>query len=245
MKFSVLTLFPSQVKDFLYQSIIGRACEKGLIEIDAVDIRDFTDDSRYRKVDDTLYGGGTGMLMQCGPVYDSWRSTFEKDEDRPYTIYVSPKGSVFDQEKAISLSKMSHIAIICGHYEGIDARVTDEIVDEEISIGDYVLTGGEPAACVMIDSISRMIPGVLPNSEAFTNESHMNGTLEAPQYTKPPKWHDKDVPEVLMSGDKARSDEYNRIASLVETWEKRPDMIDRLQLSEEDWTKMLAFKNTL
>ncbi len=245
MKFSVLTLFPSQVKDFLFQSIIGRACEKGLIEIDAVDIRDFTDDSRYRKVDDTLYGGGTGMLMQCDPVYDSWRSTFEKDEDRPYTIYVSPKGSVFDQEKAISLSKMSHIAIICGHYEGIDARVTDEIVDEEISIGDYVLTGGEPAACVMIDSISRMIPGVLPNSEAFTNESHMNGTLEAPQYTKPPKWHDKDVPEVLMSGDKARSDEYNRIASLVETWEKRPDMIDRLQLSEEDWTKMLAFKNTL
>lgn len=239
MKFSVLTLFPDQVSDFLNQSIIGRAIGKNLIELDLVDMRKFAINSAG-KVDDTLYGGGTGMLIQCDPVYDSYKSIC--GEQKPYVIYVSPKGNVLNQKKVIELSKKDHVCIICGHYEGIDSRVLDEIVDEEISIGDYVLTGGEIASVVIIDSVSRMIEGVLPNSEAYTNESHMSGALEAPQYTKPRVWHGKQVPEVLVNGNQAAIDEYNRIASLVETMEKRPDLFDLMQISSEDWQKILAMK---
>lgn len=244
MKFSVLTLFPDQVTSFLSQSITGKALSKGIIELNAVDIREYAV-NKAGKVDDTLYGGATGMLIQCDPIYDSWKSIVDKTGTKPHTVFVSPKGSVLNQSKVIELSKYEHVAIICGHYEGIDSRVLDEIVDEEISIGDYVLTGGELAACVMIDSVSRMIPGVLPNEDAFTNESHMSGTLEAPQYTKPPVWHDRKVPEVLLSGDKAKIEDYYKIASLTETWLKRPDLLEKLEISEEDWQKMLAFKRTL
>lgn len=239
MKFSVMTLFPSQVDGFLSESIIGRAREKGIVDIECVDIRDFTT-NEYNKVDDTLYGGGTGMLMQCEPVYRCYEHVAR--DSKPYVIYVSPKGYKLDQKKVIELSKKEHIAILCGHYEGIDSRVLDEIVDEEISIGDYVLTGGEIASVVIIDSVSRMIEGVLPNTEAFTNESHMNGTLEPPQYTKPREWHGREVPEVLLSGNQAMIDEHNRTLSLIETMEKRPDMFDKLQISEEDWQKVLAKK---
>ena len=243
MRFSVLTLFPDQITEHLGRSITGKAIEKGIIEVQAKDIREHAVNS-YGKVDDTLYGGGTGMLMQCDPVYDSWKDICE-DGKKPYTVYVSPKGSVLNQAKVIELSKKEHLCIICGHYEGIDSRVIDEICDEEISIGDYVLTGGELAACVIIDSVSRMIEGVLPNKEAYSNESHMGGVLEAPQYTKPEVWHDKKVPEVLLSGDLKKIQEHNRIMSYIETMQKRPDMFDKLEITEEDWQKILALKKSL
>lgn len=241
MRFSVITLFPDQVRSFLSQSIIGRALEKDIISLECFDIREFAQ-GQYLKVDDTLYGGGTGMLMQCEPVYKCYEAVCASSEHKPYVIYVSPKGHVLNQMKVIDLSKKEHVAIICGHYEGIDARVLDEIVDEEISIGDYVLTGGEIASVVIIDSVSRMLEGVLPNTEAFTNESHMNGLLEPPQYTKPREWHGREVPEVLCSGNQAQIDEYNRTMALLETLQKRPDMLDKLTISEEDWQKVLANK---
>ena len=244
MNFYVETLFPEQVESFLNESITGRAIEKGIISLDCVNIRDFAVND-YGKVDDTMYGGGTGMLMQCDPVYDCWRSICDKAGKKPYTVYVSPKGNVFDQKKAIDLASKDSLVIICGHYEGIDSRVIDEICDEEISIGDFVLTGGEIAAVTIIDCISRMIPGVLPSESAYTNESHMAGTLEARQYTKPSVWHSKSVPEVLTSGNQAAINEYNRINSLVETWQKRPDMLDKLEISEDDWQKMLAMQKGL
>lgn len=245
MEFYVETLFPQQVDSFLRESITGRALDKGIISLECVNIRDHAVND-YGKVDDTMYGGGTGMLIQCDPVYDCWRSVVDKRGGKaPHTVFVSPKGQVFDQDKARELASYDSLLIICGHYEGIDSRVIDEICDEEISLGDFVLTGGEIAAVTIIDCVSRMIPGVLPSEDAYTNESHMNGTLEARQYTKPAKWHDRAVPEVLMSGDKKAIDEYNRIDSLVETWKKRPDMLDRLDISEEDWEKILALAKGL
>ncbi len=245
MDFYVETLFPEQVDSFLRASITGRAIDRGIINLECLNIRDFAVNS-YGKVDDTMYGGGTGMLMQCGPVYDCWRSVADRrGGDAPYTVYVSPKGTVFNQAKAIELASRSSLLIICGHYEGIDARVIDEICDEEISLGDFVLTGGEIAAVTIIDCISRMIPGVLPSSDAYMNESHMSGTLEARQYTKPAEWHGREVPAVLLSGNQAAIDEYNHINSLVETWQKRPDMLDNLQISEEEWEKMLAMQKGL
>lgn len=243
MRFTVLTLFPDQVTDFLSKSIIGRAIEKGIIHINAVDIRDFAVNS-YGKVDDTLYGGGTGMLMQCDPVFDAYEYAVKNfhEGNKPYTIYVSPKGNVFSQSIAKKYSTYEDILIICGHYEGIDSRVIDEIVDEEISIGDYVLTGGEIAAVVIVDSVSRMIEGVLPNEDAYTNESHMNGLLEAPQYTKPEVWHGVSVPEVLLSGNRAEIESYNYAASVLETAEKRPDLFRKAEFSSEDIEKVLAIK---
>ncbi|MBO4688933.1 MAG: tRNA (guanosine(37)-N1)-methyltransferase TrmD [Clostridiales bacterium] len=246
MKFSVLTLFPEQVKRFLGESIIGRAEEKGILQIDAVDIRDFSG-NRYGKVDDTLFGGGTGMLMQCEPVYQAYLSVCGGTDgtapsEKPHCIFMSPKGSVLTQEKARELSQYEHLVILCGHYEGIDQRVLDEIVDEDISIGDYVLTGGEVAACVVIDCVSRMIDGVLPNSEAYEEESHMQGYLEAPQYTKPNIWHDKQVPEVMLSGNHAKIKEWKRLHGLYDTWKRRPDMLEKIDISAEDWKKILEIE---
>ncbi len=244
MTFDVMTLFPSQIENNLRESITGRALSRGVIKLNAVNIRDFCDND-YGKVDDTIYGGGTGLLIKCEPVYQCWKSLFDGEGNKPYTIYVSPKGSVLNQKKVIELSKKKEICIICGHYEGIDSRVIDEICDEEISIGDYVLTGGELAACVIIDSVSRMIEDVLPNEDAFTNESHMDGTLETPQYTMPSSWHQSEVPEVLLSGNDAKINEHRRIASLVETWQKRPDMLDNLEISEDEWQKTIAMRKNL
>ena len=242
MKFSVLTLFPEQVKRFLGESIIGRAEEKGILQIDAVDIRDFSG-NRYGKVDDTLFGGGTGMLMQCEPVYQAFSSLYDAQKElKPHCVFMSPKGTVLTQEKARELSKYEHLVILCGHYEGIDQRVLDEIVDEDISIGDYVLTGGEVAACVVIDCVSRMIPGVLPNSEAYEEESHMQGYLEAPQYTKPNIWHGKAVPEGMLSGNHAKIKEWKRIHGLYDTWKRRPDMLETLDITAEDWKAILAIE---
>ncbi len=244
MKFDVLTLFPERIEKNINESITGRAVKKGVISLNAVNIRDFCTNN-YGKIDDTVYGGGTGLLIYSEPVFNCWKSLFEREEDRPYTVYVSPKGSVLNQKKAIELSRKKRVCIICGHYEGIDSRVIDRICDEEISIGDYVLTGGELAACVIIDSVSRMIEGVLPNEDAFTNESHMGGVLEAPSYTMPSEWDGIKVPEVLLSGNDAAIEEHRRIASLVETWVKRPDMLDKINISESEWQKMLAMRRTL
>lgn len=238
MHFGVLTLFPEQVTEFLNQSIIGRAINNGIISVDTLDIRKFAV-NKYGKLDDTLYGGGTGMLMQCQPVMDAYEKMISGFENKPYTVYVSPKGRVFNQSVAKEFAAKDGLVIICGHYEGIDSRVIDSIVDEEISIGDYVLTGGEVASCVIIDSVSRMIDGVLPDSSAYTNESHMGGTLECPQYTKPEIWNDCQVPEVLLSGNKALIDEFNETMSLKETLIKRPDMLDKLQLSEKQWENVI------
>lgn len=242
MKFTVLTLFPEQVRSFLETSITGRAMKKDVFSLDTVQIRDFCGNA-YGKVDDTMFGGGTGMLMMCEPVYAAWQSVVQKDtSSRAHTVFLSPKGSVFTQKKAVELSSYEHLVFLCGHYEGIDERVLGEIVDEEISIGDYVLTGGEIAACVIIDAVSRMIPGVLPDSSAYEQESHMGGVLEAPQYTRPEIWHDKVVPAVMLSGHHAKIVEWRRLASLYETWQKRPDLLNQIPLCASDWEILLRWK---
>ncbi|MBQ5768079.1 MAG: tRNA (guanosine(37)-N1)-methyltransferase TrmD, partial [Clostridiales bacterium] len=212
------TLFPEQVTSYLNTSITGRGIAKGAISLECIQMRDYAPNN-YGRVDDTIYGGGTGMMIRPEPVFGAYEKAVELcGGKKPHTVYMSPKGSVFSQAKAHELAKYDNLLIICGHYEGIDARVIDEICDEEISIGDYVLTGGETAAIVVIDAVARLIPGVLPNEEAYTNESHTAGVLEAPQYTKPPVWHDKAVPEILKNGNDAAIAEYNRIAALVDTW---------------------------
>lgn len=237
-----MTLFPEQVRSFLETSITGRALAKKIFSLETVQIRDFCGNS-YGKVDDTMFGGGTGMLMQCEPVYAAWKHIVDENlKEKPYTVFLSPKGYVFDQEKAIQLSGKEHVVLLCGHYEGIDQRVLSEIVDEEISIGDYVLTGGELAACVVIDSVSRMIPGVLPDSSAYEEESHMGGVLEAPQYTRPEIWHGKQVPPVLLSGHHAKIREWKRLKSLYETWQKRPDLMNRIEVSASDWETLLGWQ---
>lgn len=245
-RFHILTLFTQQVEYYFKHSILKRAIENKIISVDAIDMRDYAV-NEYGKVDDTLYGGGTGMLIQCQPVFDAYNSIALNSStgEKPYVVYMSPKGSLFDQKKAKELSKRKDLVIICGHYEGIDDRVISTIVDEQISIGDYVLTGGEVAACVIVDSISRIIPNVLPNEEAYMNESHMNDTLEHLQYTKPEVWKGKRVPQVLLSGDFAKIDEFNKTVALCETWSKRPDMLEKKALSTEEWQKMLEYKKSI
>lgn len=241
MRFTVLTLFPEQVRNFVEASITGRALARDIFALDTVQIRDFCDNA-YNKVDDTLYGGGTGMLMMCEPVYQAWNSVISQAKERPHTVFLSPQGAVFTQKKAQELLEYRHLVFLCGHYEGIDRRVLDEIVDEEISIGDYVLTGGEIAACTVIDAVARMIPGVLPSSSAYEEESHMGAGLEAPQYTHPETWHEKRVPSVLTSGHHANIREWKRLKSIEETWRKRPDLLTDLEVSESDWITLLKWR---
>lgn len=238
MIFSVLTLFPDQVRNFLMTSIIGRACNSGFITLEAIDIRDYAGNS-FGKVDDRLYGGGKGMLMMCEPVHQAWSAAKQNSPEKTHTIYLSPKGKLFNQKKAIELSQHGHIILLCGHYEGVDQRVIDEIADEDISIGDYVLTGGEAAACIVIDAVSRLISGVLPDSSAYENESHMNGILESAQYTKPESWHGAIVPEVLRQGHHARINEWRHMEGLYETWKRRPDLLNHLSLSNKEWEYLL------
>ncbi len=233
MRFDVLTLFPEMLRGVLDESVIGRAKKAGLIEMNFIDIRDFTLD-KHRKVDDTPYSGGGGMLMSPEPVYRAYMSIAEGLDYKPYTIFMSPQGKVFNQDIAIDLSKKEHIVLLCGHYEGIDQRVLDEIVDCEISIGDFVLTGGEIPAMAVIDTVARLIPGVLSNDGSFQNESHFQGLLEHPQYTKPREWHGKAVPEVLLSGNHELINKWKHEESLKATLEKRPDMLDKAWLTEAD-----------
>ncbi|MGN1116718.1 MAG: tRNA (guanosine(37)-N1)-methyltransferase TrmD [Candidatus Ornithomonoglobus sp.] len=233
MRFDVLTLFPEMFRAVLGDSIIGRAEKAGLIKLNFIDIRDFTK-NKHRKVDDTPYSGGGGMLMQAQPVFDAYMSVAAGLSYKPYTIFMSPQGSVFSQDKAIELSRYNHIVLLCGHYEGIDQRVLDEIADAEISLGDFVMTGGEIPAMAIIDTVSRLIPGVLANDGSFQNESHFQGLLEHPQYTKPQVWHERAVPEVLLSGNHKLIDKWKHEQSLLATLKKRPDMLRKAWLTEED-----------
>lgn len=236
MHFHIMTLFPEMVLDGLRTSIIGRAEEKGCISIEAVNIRDYTLD-KHKKVDDYTYGGGAGMLMQAQPVYDCWKALNERivNENRNRSpqnaaktrvIYVTPQGEVFHQKKAAELSKEEDLIFLCGHYEGIDERVLEEIVTDYISIGDYVLTGGELPAMVMIDAIARLVPGVLNNGESAQTESHADGLLEYPQYSRPEVWHDKKVPDVLLSGHHANIENWRLEQSLERTRARRPEMYE-------------------
>ena len=244
MNFYVATLFPEQVTSYLNTSITGRAIAKGAISLECIQMRDYAPNT-YGRVDDTIYGGGTGMMIRCEPVYGAYEKACELAGEKHYTVFMSPKGHVFNEKKAHELASHKNLLIICGHYEGIDARVTDMVCDEEISIGDYVLTGGETAAIVIIDAVARLIPGVLPNEEAFTAESHTGNLLEAPQYTMPAEWNGKTVPEILRNGNDALIGEYNRAAALVDTLNRRPDLFDKEVVAEKDWEKMLAFEKGL
>ena len=233
MRIDILTLFPEMCKAVFSESITGRAIEKGIIEINTRQIRDYTRD-KHRRVDDAPYGGGMGMIMQTEPIYECYKSLSEQLGEKPHLIYMTPTGKTLTQKRVRELSEMPNIAILCGHYEGIDERVIEEIVDEEISIGDYVLTGGELPALVLADSISRMIPGVLSEEVCFTDESHYSSLLEYPQYTRPPVWHDRAVPEVLLSGHHGNIEKYRREKSLERTLERRPDLLEKAQLSKKD-----------
>ncbi|MBE7034373.1 MAG: tRNA (guanosine(37)-N1)-methyltransferase TrmD [Ruminococcaceae bacterium] len=230
MKFSVLTLFPEMLSA-LGESIIGRAINKGIIETEYINIRDFSKD-KHRRVDDYPYGAGGGMVMQPQPIYDAYKSV--AGENKPHVIYMSPQGATLTQNKAKELAKYEHLVILCGHYEGVDERILEEIVDEEISIGDYVLTGGELPAMVVIDCVSRMIEGVLDSEETASVESHYNGLLEYPQYTRPPEFMGREVPEILLSGHHANIEKWRREQSILRTAKKRPDLIEKADLTEKE-----------
>ena len=239
MQFDVLTLFP-EMFDILNESIIGRAKEKGLINVNLINIRDFSK-NKHKKVDDTPYGGGAGMVIQPDVVFDAYKSVIKNNDKsgldekskRTKVIYMSPQGKKLDQQKVEELSKQEHLILLCGHYEGIDQRVLDTIVDEEISIGDYVLTGGELPAMVLIDSVSRYVEGVLKD-DSTTEESFSQGLLEYPQYTRPEIFEEQQVPEVLRSGNHQMIDKWRREQSLKRTLEKRPDLLEKVDLSDED-----------
>ncbi|MEE1042349.1 MAG: tRNA (guanosine(37)-N1)-methyltransferase TrmD [Clostridia bacterium] len=224
MKIDILTLFPEMMETVLSESIIGRARSAGIIDINCTNIRDFAE-NKHNRVDDYPYGGGNGMVMQPGPIYRAYKSIADNSDEKPYVVYMSPQGRVFNQQIAKEYLNKKHIIILCGHYEGVDERIIEEIVDEEISIGDYVLTGGELPALVVCDCISRMVPGVLSNEECFSDESHFNGKLEYPQYTRPPVFMGREVPEVLLSGHHANIEKWRYEQSVKRTMEKRPDML--------------------
>ena len=238
MRFHILTLFPDMVEQGLNTSIIGRAVEKGILSIEAVNIRDYTLD-RHKKVDDYPYGGGAGMVMQAQPIYDAWQAIVTKIGYRPRTVYLTPQGPTFHQGMAKEYAKEEDLILLCGHYEGIDERVLEEIVTDYVSIGDYVLTGGELPAMVMVDAISRMVPGVLPDEEAFTAESHWDGLLEHPQYTRPENWRGREVPEVLLSGHHANIEAWRREMSLRRTKKDRPDLFAKFEPQDKRDRKIL------
>ena len=233
MKVDILTLFPEMFDAVLKTSIIGRAEDKGLIDINCIQIRDFAF-NKHRQVDDYPYGGGQGMVMQAEPIFCAYESITKDLDYKPMTIYMSPQGKTFRQSIAKKLAKQGHIVILCGHYEGVDQRVLDEIVDMEISIGDFVLTGGEIAAMAVVDATARMIPGVLACEDAFSDESHFNGLLEYPQYTRPSVWHNKGVPEVLQNGNHKLIEEWKRKEALRNTFRKRRGMLSKAKLSEKE-----------
>lgn len=227
MRFDILTLFPELVSSVLGESIIGRAQKSGHISVFAHNIRDYSE-NKHRKVDDTPYGGGRGMLMATQPIYDCYLDVKKKQGDgNGKVIYMSPRGRIFNHEVAKELSQYDSLTILCGHYEGIDQRIIDEIVDEEISIGDYVLTGGEIPACIIVDAVSRLIDGVLSDEVCFEDESIASGLLEYPQYTRPPVFNGKEVPEVLLSGHHANIDKWRLEKSIELTKERRPDLYEK------------------
>lgn len=224
MKFEILTLFPQMFEPIINESIIGRAIKNNIIEVNITNIRDFSTD-KHRRVDDYPYGGGNGMVMQPQPIYDAYINVINSYENKPKLIYMTPSGKLFNQEIATELSNEDNLIILCGHYEGIDQRVIDEIVDEEISIGDYVLTGGEIPAMVLIDAVSRLVPRVLGNDESSEEESFSNGLLEYPQYTRPVEWNERTVPEVLVSGHHANIKKWQHEEAIKRTKKVRPDLL--------------------
>ncbi|MBH1942404.1 tRNA (guanosine(37)-N1)-methyltransferase TrmD [Mobilitalea sibirica] len=254
MNFHVLTLFPDMVQNGLNTSITGRAIEKGLISVNTVNIRDFSDD-KHKRVDDYPYGGGAGMVMQAEPIYKAYgylanHIKMSKDDQtaykKPRVVYVTPQGEIFNQSMAQELAAEEDLILLCGHYEGIDERVLEMIVSDYVSIGDYVLTGGELPAMVMIDCISRLIPGVLNNETSSEFESLQDNLLEYPQYTRPEVFMGRKVPEVLLSGHHANIEAWRRQESIIRTYERRPDLLEQAELTEEErefLTRLIFQKN--
>ena len=237
MNYHVLTLFPEMIENGMNTSITGRAITKGLLSLEAINIRDFAF-NKHQKVDDYPYGGGAGMLMQAEPVYLSYESIAERIGRKPRVIFLTPQGKTFNQDMAKEFALEEDLVFLCGHYEGIDERVLEEIVTDYVSIGDYVLTGGELPAMVMMDSISRMVPGVLNNQESGETESFSGNLLEYPQYSRPEEWHGKKVPEVLLSGHHANVDKWRREQSIIRTAKWRPDLLPKGDLTNKEWNEV-------
>ena len=237
MNYHVLTLFPEMIENGMNTSITGRAITKGLLSLEAINIRDFAF-NKHQKVDDYPYGGGAGMLMQAEPVYLSYESIAERIGRKPRVIFLTPQGKTFNQDMAKEFALEEDLVFLCGHYEGIDERVLEEIVTDYVSIGDYVLTGGELPAMVMMDSISRMVPGVLNNQESGETESFSGNLLEYPQYSRPVEWHGKKVPEVLLSGHHANVDKWRREQSIIRTAKWRPDLLPKADLTNKEWNEV-------
>lgn len=241
MRIDILTLFPEMCESVLSESIVGRARRDGLVEINCRQIRDYSSD-KHRRVDDAPYGGGMGMIMAPQPIFDCYRALCDEVGEKVHLIYMSPQGKTLTQKRVRELSEMKNIAILCGHYEGVDERIIEEIVDEEISVGDYVLTGGELPALIVADSVSRMLPGVLSNEECFTEESHFSSLLEYPQYTRPPVWHERAVPDILLSGHHGNIEKFRREKALERTFLRRPDMLENAELSKKDRAFLLSLE---
>ena len=237
MNYHVLTLFPEMIENGMNTSITGRAITKGLLSLEAINIRDFAF-NKHQKVDDYPYGGGAGMLMQAEPVYLSYESIAERIGRKPRVIFLTPQGKTFNQDMAKEFALEEDLVFLCGHYEGIDERVLEEIVTDYVSIGDYVLTGGELPAMVMMDSISRMVPGVLNNQESGETESFSGNLLEYPQYSRPEEWHGKKVPEVLLSGHHANVDKWRREQSIIRTAKWRPDLLPKADMTNKEWNEV-------
>ena len=240
MRIDILTLFPASIDAMMNVSILGRAQERGYITIKTHQIRDYTT-NKQMQVDDYPYGGGRGAVMQADPLYRCWAHVCEEAGSRGHTIYLSPCGRTFTQAVARELKEhYDHLILVCGHYEGIDQRFIDECVDEEISIGDFVMTGGEIPAMAVADAVCRLVPGVLSDPSCYENESHWSGTLEAPQYSRPEVWHDRAVPPILLSGNHAKVDLWRRKQSLLRTRQRRPDLYEKLAFTEKSDKKLLS-----
>ena len=237
MRIDIMTLFPDAVGAMLHESILGRAREDGYIEIVCHQIRDYTK-NKQKQVDDYPYGGGMGMVMQADPLYNCWQHICEEAGGPVFTILMSPQGTVFSQARARELAEYPRLLLVCGHYEGVDERFIEECVDEELSMGDFVLTGGEIPAMAVADAVCRLIPGVLADEACFTEESHWNGLLEYPQYTRPEEWHGRSVPGILLSGHHANIAKWRKKQSILRTYERRPDMLEKSSL-DKDGLKIL------
>ena len=233
MQFYIMTLFPEMVMGGLKTSIIGRAIKNELLSIEAINIRDYAF-NKHHSVDDYPYGGGAGMLMQAEPVYQCYKALEDRIGKRPRVVYLSPQGQTFNQKMAEEFAEEEELVFLCGHYEGIDERVLEEIVTDYVSIGDYVLTGGELPAMIMVDAISRLVPGVLHNDVSAEFESFQDNLLEYPQYSRPETWHDKKVPEVLMSGHHANIEKWRREQSVIRTAKNRPDLLEKAELTDKE-----------
>lgn len=237
MNIQIMTLFPDMIMNGLGTSITGRAMEKGILSVNAVNIRDYAY-NKHHSVDDYPYGGGAGMLMQAEPVYQCYKAITDTMEKKPRVLYMSPQGKTFTQDMAEEFAKEDELIFLCGHYEGIDERVLEEIVTDYVSIGDYVLTGGELPAMVMVDAISRLVPGVLHNNVSAEFDSFQDNLLEYPQYSRPEIWHEKQVPPVLLSGHHVNIEKWRREQSIIRTAKNRPDLLEKAKLTEKE--KILA-----